>query len=35
MKRLAIVITAVGAAMLPHAGWAQLQELRQNILGMD
>jgi hypothetical protein len=35
MKRLAIVIAAVGFAMLPRVAWAQLQELRQNILGMD
>ena len=35
MKRLAIVILGFGAAMLPRVAQAQLQEMRQNILGMD
>jgi len=35
MKRLAIVIVAVAAATLPRVAHAQLQELRQNIMGMD
>lgn len=35
MKPLAIVIVAAGAALLPRVAQAQLQEMRQNILGMD
>ena len=35
MKRLAMVIVTASAMLLPRVAQAQLQEMRQNILGMD